>query len=383
MKILIVTSSTGWGLIPEMLEEFEKRGQHAGVFDINDFGPMGFAAKVAFKVPRLRYPVSIALLKRKLALFPADFDVVNIHFAEPIYRDLARALKRRGKKLITSIWGSDFLRAGPSALRDLGYTFDASDIVTSNNPEILQKMVSHYPGISDRTRVVPFGLRSLDVIAALQKSESQEETRKRLDLPSEKLVVTCGYNAIPQQRHAMMIKAFAPLSPAAKSRLFALIPMTYPDNQAYREEVRKSIEATNIEYRILDEKMSIEDIARVRIASDYAVNMQTTDSLSASVQEHIFAGSSMIVGKWLPYRIFEKWGVQLHKVESSEEISAALQKAALEGGEIGRRNRDYADRIYNYSSWSSSAERWLALYSERPAVHRQAARPAANPLGSA
>ena len=171
-----------------------------------------------------------------------------------------------------------------------------------------------------------------------------------------------------------MIEALAQLSPAAKSRLFALLPMTYPDNQAYREEVRKSLEATNVEYRILDERMSLEEICRVWIASDYAVNMQTTDSLSGSVQEQIFAGLSMIVGKWLPYRIFEKWGVQLHKVESPGEISAALEKAALRG-EIGRRNRDYADRIYNYSSWSSIAEKWIALYSERPAVHRQAANP--------
>ena len=205
--------------------------------------------------------------------------------------------------------------------------------MTVNNPEILQKCVAHYPGISDRARVVPFGMRGLDVIAALQQSESQEEIRKRLGLPSEKLVVICGYNAIPQQNHAMMIEAFAQLSPAAKSRLFALLPMTYPDNQAYREEVRKSLEATNVEYRILDERMSLEEICRVWIASDYAVNMQTTDSLAGSVQEQIFAGLSMIVGKWLPYRIFEKWGVQLHKVESPGEISAALEKAALGGGD--------------------------------------------------
>lgn len=362
MKILIVTS-TGWGIIPEMVEEFEKRRHHAEVFDINDLGPMGVAAKVAFRVPRLRYSASIALLKRRLACFPADFDAVNIHYADPIYGDFARALKRRGRKLVTSIWGSEFLRAGPSSLRNLGRTFDVSDIVTSNNPEVMQKIVAHYPGISDRARIVPFGLRSLDVIAELQQSESQEETRKKLDIPLEKVVVTCGYNAIREQCHAKMIEALAALSTAAKSRLFIMMPMTYPDNQAYREEVRKSLGATDVEYRILDKIMSIEDICRVWIASDYAVNMQTTDSLSGSVQEQIFAGSSMIVGKWLPYRIFEKWGVQLHKVESPEEISAALEKAAL-GGEIGRRNRDYADRIYDYSSWSSNAPKWLQLYGE-------------------
>src|ERR1035441_865927 len=119
MKILIVTSLVGsWPYLPEMLEELEKRGQSLEVFDINDLGPMGFAAKVAFRVQKVRYPTRGALLKRRMALIPKDFDAVNIHFAEPIYCDLARALKRHGKKLITTIWGSDFLRAGPSARRD-------------------------------------------------------------------------------------------------------------------------------------------------------------------------------------------------------------------------------------------------------------------------
>ena len=161
-----------------------------------------------------------------------------------------------------------------------------------------------------------------------------------------------------------MIEALAALSPAAKCRLFVLIPMTYPDNQAYRVEVGKLLEATNVEYRILDKKMSIEDIARIRIASDYAINMQTTDSLSASLQEHMFTGSSMIVGKWLPYGVFEKMGIELCKVESAEEISAALEKAAL-AGKVGRTKPDYAHRIYDYSSWSSNAGRWLDLYRER------------------
>jgi hypothetical protein len=363
MKILIVTSSTGWGIIPEMVEEFEKRQHHAEVFDINDLGPMGIAAKVAFSVPRLRYFASIVLLKRRLASLAADFDAVNIHYADPIYGDCARALKRRGRKLVTSIWGSDFLRAGPSALRNLGRTFDASDIVTSNNPEVMQKIVAYYPGISDRARVIPFGLRSLDVIAELQQSESQEETRKKLDIPLGKIVVTCGYNAIKEQRHAKMIEALTALSSGAKSRLFILMPMTYPDNQAYREEVRKSLVSADVEYRIMDKIVSPEDMGRVRIVSDYAVNIQTTDSLSGSIQEHMFAGSSMIVGKWLPYSVFETMGVPLQRIESPEEITSIMEKAVL-ARPARRTEPEYADKIYDYSSWSSNADRWLELYGD-------------------
>jgi hypothetical protein len=368
MKILIATSLAGaWPYIPEMIEEFRKCRQHVEVFDINDGGSMPIGAKFASKVPRLNYQVRIALLKRKLARFPVDFDAVNIHFAEPIYRDLARALKRHSKTLVTTIWGSDFLRAEPSALRALGDTLDSSDIVTSNNPEVLQKLVAHYPSISGRARIVRWGLRSLDVIAALQKSEGQDETRNKLGVPLGKVIVTCGYNGSKAQRHATMIDALAALPAAVKSRLFALFPMTYPDDPVYRNEVRKALESARVEYRIVDAKMSMEDICRVRVASDFAVNIQITDSLSASIQEHMFAGSSMIVGKWLPYGVFEKIGVPLQKVATAEEISAALEKAAEES--ISARFRPpYADRIYDYSSWSSNIGKWLELYSE-PTSH--------------
>ena len=183
MNILIVTSLAGsWPYLPEMLEDFKGRGQLVEVFDINDFGPLGFASKLAFRVPKLRYPASIALLKRRLERFPSDFDAVNVHFADPIYSELAPALKRHGKKLITSIWGSDFLRAGSSARLDLGRTIDASDIVTTNNPEILRKMIACYPGISDRARGVPFGLRGLDVIVGLQQSEIVEVNRRKRNI---------------------------------------------------------------------------------------------------------------------------------------------------------------------------------------------------------
>jgi hypothetical protein len=381
MKILIVTSMTDlWPLITHLLEELERRGTSAEVFYINDLGPTGFAAlkprglaalgltgfaaKVAFRVPALRHYAMLALLKRRLALLPVNFDAVNIHYADPIYRYLARTLKRHGKKLITTVWGSDFLRAGPSELRDLGHTLDASDIVTLANPEILRRLVARYPGVSDRARVVRFGMRSLDVITGLQQSESLEETRKKLGFPLGKVVVACGYNASPAQRHTMMADAFVTLPPDVKSRLFALFPMRYHDDPTYRDEVRKSLESTQVEYRILDGEISFEDNCRIRVASDYVVNIQTTDMLSHSLQEHMFAGASMIVGKWLPYGVFEEMGIPLQKVGSVEEISAALEKAVLEGVR-GRSRPAYADRLYDYSSWSSNIGKWLELYDSK------------------
>jgi hypothetical protein len=160
-----------------------------------------------------------------------------------------------------------------------------------------------------------------------------------------------------------MIDALTALPSAVRSRLFALFPMTYPDDPVYRNEVRRALESAQVEYRIVDAKMSLEDICRVRVVSDCAVNIQITDSLSASIQEHIFAGSSMIVGKWLPYSVFEKIGVSFQKVATTEEISAALERT-MEESASARFRSPYADRIYDYSSWRSNIGKWLELYGE-------------------
>jgi hypothetical protein len=78
----------------------------------------------------------------------------------------------------------------------------------------------------------------------------------------------------------------------------------------------------------------------------------------------MFAGSSMIVGNWLPYGDFEEMGIPLQKVGSVEEISAALEKAAL-GGIRGRPRPPYADRLYDYSSWSSNIGKWLEVFDSK------------------
>ena len=78
----------------------------------------------------------------------------------------------------------------------------------------------------------------------------------------------------------------------------------------------------------------------------------------------MFAGSLMIVGKWLPYRVFETMGVPLQRIESQEEITSILEKAAL-ARPARRTEPEYADKIYDYSSWSSNADRWLELYGDR------------------
>ena len=107
MKILLTTSvASAWPYIQEMIEELERQGVNVKVFDINDLGRPPLLTRLAFRAPALRYQASVAALKHRLSLLPNDFDVINIHFAAPMFAELTQALKRHGKALVTSIWGS-------------------------------------------------------------------------------------------------------------------------------------------------------------------------------------------------------------------------------------------------------------------------------------
>jgi hypothetical protein len=369
MKVLIVTSlSDAWPYIPEMVEELSAIGVTADVFDIDrpynsDSGKkLGLVSMLFLKMPKLRVLMKIVFLRRRVRKELSSYDVINIHCVSLIYRFLIKGLRKRGKLLIASLWGSDFLRANVFALRALGYVLRFSDVITSNNPEVLKRVASHYGSFSERFKVVRFGLRSLDKIGELRLSEGCSGSKVALGLPMDKTIITCGYNAIREQQHAIMVDALAALPTNVKSRIYAVLQMSYPDNPMYRQEIKKRLDAGSVNYLMIDKMQSFEDVCRLRLASDMAINLQVTDSLSGSIQEHIFAGSYLIVGSWLPYEVFESIGVPLHKVSNSIDITKAIENYLVVQGKRENIAPAYADALYDFSSWRTNIIKWKDLY---------------------
>jgi hypothetical protein len=370
MKVLIVTSVSGaWPYIPEMLEEFPKVGVTSDVFDVDilyssesgkSLGPLSM---LFLKIPILRYFLKIFFLKKRIREEISSYDVINIHYVSPAYKYLIESLRKRCKLLVASIWGSDFLRADTSSLRALYDVLRLSDVITSNNPAILMKLSKYYGSFDGRYEVVRFGLKSIDKIRELQLSEGRNGSKVKLGLPLDKTIITCGYNAISQQQHGMMIEAIANLPENMKNSIFVIFQMAYPENPKYKEEIRKQLGAADtVDYLMIDQMQAFEDVCRLRIASDIAINIQLTDSLSASIQEHIYAGSYLIVGSWLPYKEFESMGVPLHKVNNGMEITKEVEKYFMMQGKNDNITPAYHNAIYKFSSWSTNIRFWKELY---------------------
>ena len=99
-------------------------------------------------------------------------------------------------------------------------------------------------------------------------------------------------------------------------------------------------------------------MAALRLLSDIFIQVQTTDALSGSTQEHLYAGSFTIVGDWLPYKILKESGVVFNSVRSISEIIDIIELFNSECTDFKEKNI-YA--IGMLSSWQYTIKDWVML----------------------
>jgi len=159
-----------------------------------------------------------------------------------------------------------------------------------------------------------------------------------------------------------IIAAVRALPEEQRDRVFLVVPMTMGGDAAYIGEVKAACVASGLEHRVITGLMSDEELARLRCATDIMVQIQPTDQLSGAMQEHLFAGSLVITGAWLPYDVFREAGVRFWTVRDHTELGSAITRCLKELD--GRRAEclGNADPIMRLSGWANNAPVWSALY---------------------
>lgn len=362
MRVLLATGYSGaWPYIPELIEELEKLGHDISLLDTDISSPCTLLQKLLYRFPTLRPKIPAWSLRSKLKTLEGNFDAVNIHYVSPIYTHLMSDFRKISHNIISSIWGSELLRANPHDLQMLGETLGQSTLVTTNNPQVKACLLLKYPKIEPLIRIIPFGMRSPDVIQSLQQSESWRKSREKLGVPENRYTIACGYNASQAQQHTKMCRCLAKLPEDTKTRITILLPLTYPDDNAYRNHVINEFREASIDFRVFDKKLDIEDNSRLRISTDCAINIQVSDSLSASIQEHLLCGNALIAGSWLPYEVFEHMGARITRVPSDEEITSAVLNV-LQSPNSHYQDDRFKKKLHEFSCWKNSSKRWLSLY---------------------
>jgi len=305
------------------------------------------------------------LFRRQISKL-GHYDFVHIHYIEDILiRDAQYFVKKMKSKLIVSIWGSDFLRASDFKKKQMLPILKYASKITIANSVAKESFLKYYSGSISNTKVILcwFCIEPLDTLKRIIDKSTKKES-KRLFGFTKKVVITIGYNASAMQQHLEILKSIEVNSDLHKfhNQVEFVIPLTYPKNATYIQEIENFIKKSKFKFTLLTNFLSNEKVSQLRIASDIMIQLQTTDMLSASMLEHIYAKNIIITGSWLPYKDLREWGLVYHEVEEVMDIGQKLQNVLLNIDDFISEikiNRSILNQKYNKNEIISQ---WINLY---------------------
>ncbi|MCF8256983.1 MAG: hypothetical protein K9J06_05495 [Flavobacteriales bacterium] len=289
-----------------------------------------------------------------------DYDIVNIQFNRYLYVLCAVYTKLKGKKLIVSYWGSDFMRMNRYHRPFVQLINRNADEFTVTSEDSLPLLKDLFSLNKDKVRVVRFGLEALDHVSRLYPHD-QDTVKQKLHLGSYSYIVALGYNGDVAQQHEKMIDAMIAIREKLPANYLILLPFTYKIEAGYRATIERKLLDSSLTYKFLDNFLQPDQMAEYWYAVDMFVHMQTTDQLSGSMFENIACGNVVIAGSWLNYSVLDVNDVYL-MYSNFEDLGDSV----LEGFKVGpknngrlQRNRSY---VLNNYTWSSQVEDWIALF---------------------
>ena len=306
--------------------------------------------------------LKIIFLKALLLRKRSTYSIINIHFFHVFYsRYLYRDFRNSKIPLVISVWGSDHLRRSERDRSIQRRLYDHATAITTNSLSIKDQLSRLSPSIAKKITMIQFGLEALNFIDRVTESD-MKMFRDQCGIPPDALTITCGYNGRKEQQHSEVIQSItSSISPVDRSRVFLIFPMTYNTQKKYLEDIRTQLNESNISFLIIENYLSMADLATLRVISDIFVHVQTTDSQSGSVVESLYSGSLLINGRWNEYRLLENAGIQFITVERVGDVGAEIGKY-LENDSETRGTEDYRDTIRRLFSWNSVINDWIELY---------------------
>lgn len=313
--------------------------------------------KVRGLVKILEYLSCVNRLRKKIG----SFDVVHASFITREKMLAIRLVRKYAGKIVCTFWGSDLFRVPDKQLRRYKRSLEQADVIMLSTDEMRKKFISVFGrSLCDRMLKLKFGVTMLEYI----EPDDTANARALSNIPENKTVITVGYNGKDCQNHIKVIKALHKLSRAQRKRLFLLLPVTYGLTPGYRSRLVSSLGELGCGYRLIEEYLDDEQLARLRESSDVFIHAQTTDAFSASVQEYLYARKLVFNPVWIQYRDMKDKGIYFKEYKDYDELIRLLSEY-LENG-ISEEERQRLIRnsgiIWKLSSWGALSSGWKGLY---------------------
>lgn len=293
-------------------------------------------------------------------------DTVNLHYLAPQYSKYASQIKKKVGLFLITFWGSDVLRADDKKLKKYIPLLNNCDAIC-----VPKKMQEEFIGIynryndkhgtlynyNDKLKTIYFGLSIFDYIKKVN-NKLLIEFKEKYHLPKKDTIfVTIAHNGSPGQQHNIVIDKLTRIDNKLKDKIFLLFPFTYGASDNYKKEILEYLEESGFKYEMFTQYLNMQELAVLRVISNININIQITDGFSASISEAIYANNIVITGDWLPYEIYEDWGVKIYR-ESMDEIENKIKDIIKNYNEYKEEIKDNDKLIYNKLSWKAVLPMW-------------------------
>lgn len=252
-----------------------------------------------------------------LFLFPIaeKYDLIEICAVRKEYTEFIRCLINKNIKFMISVWGSEYLRASDDDRKFFESFFDNSRLIHFETETIKNDFLRYYGKYNDKAFVSNYGIRILPIIDKISEDIAKEYIGGKDNL--DKIFVVCGYNGFESQQHILILEAIKKLDIKIQKQIFLVLPFTYGWTKKYKEGIFKLLNSLNISFKLIDVRVTDLEVAYIRKCGNIVINMQITDSLSSSLLEHLYNGSTLLVAEWLKYEVFDQNGIYYKKVTPS------------------------------------------------------------------
>ena len=319
----------------DLLDISFERNNNPDVFHANRYYSVysNVLTRIILKIPRLRrYLREIYVNKTLEKLFKTTGYSLLIIYELPIFVDsIVKLAHKNNVKVLLYPWGSDILRANKykllrieSAINDTDYIGGYHNSGTINF--IFQKIPISPQKLCLFSVVVP-GIREIEQV---ENKYSRVEMSKELNIPFSSRNIVCGYNGVEGQRHKEIIESIYKIKSKLPEDYQLIFPITYGNSQDYYRVIKELCNNYQLKAIFIEEFLTSKQMAFLHLVTDLFINVQPTDNGNAFLMEALSSNNVVIVGKWLNYPQFEKYGIPYYQCEAISDLHFDIEKVIID-----------------------------------------------------
>lgn len=294
------------------------------------------------------------------------FEHIHIHRVLPAWVLFPKRFKKHCDKLYLTFWGGEIDHESLFSSHQL-YLHKLESLVCVADKVIGvgndKRIIERYPLIKWKFVYGSFGSSIID--ALVENDLSSEEAKTFFSIPRDKISVLLGYSGKAIHNHIKVLDSIvsSPFYKKYKDRIHFLASMTRGSSPEYTKQVERALNNTSSSFTIIhDTYQTDQEVAMFRKATDVLMQLSSFDYLSASVKESLCAGTVLICGSWLPYKVLENDGFYYELVDDisggAEMLFRVIEDFASYKS-LANNNTVLGNKRY---SWDACIMDWINAY---------------------